>query len=225
MEVFILADIIIVEDNEEIGGLLADFLEGEGYDTYLAVSGEEGLEIYESEGAKLVILDVMLPGIDGFSICKKIREESNTPIIIVSAKSEKDDKLNGLLLGADDYIDKPYDIDILIAKVNGIFARRYSTNEIVDGNIKLDKVGRTVHLSGNEITLRAKEYDLLLYLMENKGKAISKDELFNKIWGFDSDSEPQTLTVHIKWLREKLEKDSKNPTRIMTVWGVGYKFQ
>ncbi|MBQ3545147.1 MAG: response regulator transcription factor [Lachnospiraceae bacterium] len=220
-----MADIIIVEDNEEIGGLLADFLVGEGYDTYLAISGEEGIEIYESEGAKLVILDVMLPGMDGLSVCKKIREESNTPIIIVSAKSEKDDKLNGLLLGADDYIEKPYDIDILIAKVNGIFARRYSTNEIIDGNIRLDKVGRTVYLSGNEIILRAKEYDLLLYLMENKGKAISKDELFNKIWGFDSNSEPQTLTVHIKWLREKLEEDSKNPTRIMTVWGVGYKFQ
>lgn len=220
-----MADIIIVEDNEEIGGLLTDFLEGEGYDTYHALSGEEGIEIFESEGAKLIILDVMLPGIDGLGVCKRIREQSNTPIIIVSAKSEKSDKLNGLLLGADDYIEKPYDIDILIAKVNGIFARRYSANEIVDGNIKLDKVGRRVFLSSNEIVLRAKEFDLLLYLMENKGKAISKDELFNKIWGFDSDSEPQTLTVHIKWLREKLEADSKNPTRIKTVWGIGYKFE
>lgn len=219
-----MADIIVVEDNEEIGGLLSDFLEAEGYDTYLAVSGEEGIEIYESEGAKLIILDIMLPGMDGFSVCKKIRDNSNTPIIIVSAKSEKDDKLNGLLLGADDYIEKPYDIDILLAKVNGIFKRRYSTNDIVDGNIRLDKVGRTVFLSDNEIILRAKEFDLLLYLMENKGKAISKDELFNKIWGFDSDSEPQTLTVHIKWLREKLEEDPKNPIRIKTVWGVGYKF-
>lgn len=220
-----MADIIVVEDNEEIGGLLYDFLEAEGYDTYLAASGEEGIDIYESEGAKLIILDIMLPEIDGFSVCRRIRENSNTPIIIVSARSDKDDKLNGLLLGADDYIEKPYDIDILIAKVNGIFKRRYSSDEIIDGNIRLNKSGRTVFLNGNEIILRAKEYDLLLYLMENKGKAISKDELFNKIWGFDSYSEPQTLTVHIKWLREKLEDDSKNPVRIKTVWGVGYKFE
>ena len=137
-----MADIIIVEDNEEIGGLLSDFLEAEGYDTYLALSGEEALEVYAEEDAKLIILDIMLPGIDGFAVCSKIREKANTPIIIVSAKEGKEDKLNGLMLGADDYIEKPYDIDILLAKVKGIFKRRYSTEEIVEGNIRLDKVGR-----------------------------------------------------------------------------------
>lgn len=219
-----MADIIVVEDNEEIGVLLQDFLIAEEYDTYLATSGEEALEVYESEGAKLLVLDIMLPGIDGFGVCSKIRENSNTPIIIVSAKNDKDDKLNGLMLGADDYIEKPYDIDILIAKINGIFKRRYSTDEIVCQDIKIDKVGHQVYKAGEEVPLNAKEFALLLYLMENKDKVISKDELFNKIWGFDSESEPQTLTVHIKWLREKLEADPKKPDHILTVWGVGYKF-
>ncbi len=219
-----MADIIVVEDNEEIGGLLQDFLIAEGYDAYLAVTGEEGLEVFESEGAKLFILDIMLPGMDGFAVCSKIREKDNTPIIIVSAKDSKEDKLNGILLGADDYIEKPYDIDILLAKVQGIFKRRYSTEEIVCGDIKLDKIGHRVYKNGEEKSLNAKEYALLLYLMENKDKVISKDELFNKIWGFDSDSEPQTLTVHIKWLREKLEDDPKKPVHIQTVWGVGYRF-
>lgn len=220
-----MADIIIVEDNEEIGGLLSDFLTAEGYDTYLALTGEEALAVYEEDGAKLIVLDIMLPGMDGFAVCSKIRENSNTPIIIVSAKDSKEDKLNGLMLGADDYIEKPYDIDILLAKIAGIFKRRYSTNDLVDGNIRLDKVGRHLYVDGKEISVTAKELDLLLYMMENKGKVLPKEELFNKIWGFDSESEPQTVTVHIKWLREKLEKDPKKPERIQTVWGVGYRFE
>lgn len=220
-----MADIIVVEDNVEIGELLCDFLTAEGYDTYLALSGEEALEIYFSEGSRLVILDILLPGMDGFAVCSKIREQDNTPILIVSAKESKEDKLNGLLLGADDYIEKPYDIDILLAKVKGIFKRRYSAEKIVDGNIRLDKVGRHLYVEGEEVSVTAKEFDLLLYLMENKGKVLSKEELFYKIWGFDSDSEPQTLTVHIKWLREKLEHDPKKPERIQTVWGVGYRFE
>lgn len=220
-----MADIIVVEDNEEIGGLLADFLLAEGYDVYLASSGEEGLAVYESEGAKLVLLDIMLPGMDGFGVCSRIREHDNTPIIMISAREGKEDKLNGLLLGADDYVEKPYDIDILLAKVKGIFQRRYSSNEILDGNLRLDKSGRHVYLKDREMSMTAKEFDLLLYFMENKGKVIPKEELFCKIWGFDSESEPQTLTVHIKWLREKLEQNPKKPEHILTVWGVGYRFE
>ena len=220
-----MADIIIVEDNEEIGGLLSDFLEADGYDTYLALTGEEALGVYKQEGAKLVILDIMLPGMDGFAVCSKIRERDNTPIIIVSAKEDKEDKLNGLLLGADDYIEKPYDVDILLAKISRIFKRRYATDELKEGNIRLDKVGRHLYVDDAEVVVTAKELDLLLYLMENKGKVLSKEELFHKIWGFDSESEPQTLTVHIKWLREKLEKNPKKPERIQTVWGVGYRFE
>lgn len=220
-----MADILVVEDTVEIGEMLHDFLAAEGYDVYHAVSGEEALEIYASEGAKLLILDIMLPGIDGFSLCKRIRQNANTPIIIISARTNKDDKLNGLILGADDYIEKPFDIDLLIAKIHGIMKRRYATDEIIDGDIRLDKNSRKVYLKGEEVAMRAKEFDLLLYMMENKGKALKKEDLFNKIWGFESDSEPQTLNVHIKYLRDKLEEDSKKPVHIQTVWGIGYRYE
>ena len=220
-----MADIIVVEDDKEIGELLMDFLVAEGYDTYLAPTGEEALEVYEDEGAKLIILDIMLPGMDGLAVLSSIREMGNAPVIIVSAKNAKEDKLDGLNLGADDYVAKPYDIDILLAKIKGIFKRRYSSENMTDGNIIVDKTAHKIYLDGNEVAVTIKEYELLVYLMENKGKVIKKEELFNTIWGFDSESEPQTLTVHIKFLREKFEEDPKNPKRILTVWGVGYRFE
>lgn len=220
-----MADIIVVEDDKEIGELLMDFLVAEGYDTYLASTGEEALEIYEDEGAKLILLDIMLPGMDGLAVLGSIREMGNAPVIIVSAKNAKEDKLDGLNLGADDYVEKPYDIDILLAKIKGIFKRRYSSENLVDGNISIDKTAHKIYLDGNEVAVTVKEYELLVYLMENKGKVIKKEELFNAIWGFDSESEPQTLTVHIKFLREKFEENPKNPKRILTVWGVGYRFE
>ena len=220
-----MADIIVVEDDKEIGELLMDFLVAEGYDAYLAASGEEALEVYEDDGAKLIILDIMLPGMDGLAVLSNIREMGNAPVIIVSAKNAKEDKLDGLNLGADDYVEKPYDIDILLAKIKGIFKRRYSSENMTDGNITVDKTAHKIYLDGNEVAVTVKEYELLVYLMENKDKVIKKEELFNTIWGFDSESEPQTLTVHIKFLREKFEEDPKNPKRILTVWGVGYRFE
>lgn len=220
-----MTDILIVEDNEELAALLRDFLRAENYTVSLADTGEKALLLYEKYGAKLVLLDIMLPGIDGFAVCAKIREQSNTPIIIVSAKTQKDDKLNGLILGADDYIEKPYDIDILLAKIAGIFKRRYSLDEISDGDLTLNKIKRTVCKNGVPLEMTAKEFDLLLLLMENKGKILNKEYIFNQIWGFDSFSEPQTLTVHIKWLRQKIEDEPKSPKRILTVWGTGYKFE
>lgn len=218
-------DILIVEDNKELSTLLSDFLRAENYIVSVAENGEKALSLYEKYGARLVLLDIMLPGMDGFAVCSKIREQSNTPILIVSAKTEKDDKLNGLILGADDYIEKPYDIDIVLAKIDGIFKRRYSLDEVADGNLLLNKVNRTVKKNGALLEMTAKEYDLLLLLMENRGKVLNKEYIFNQIWGFDSDSEPQTLTVHIKWLRRKIEDDPKKPKRISTIWGVGYMFE
>lgn len=220
-----MTDILMIEDHREIGGLLKDFLETEGYQTVLKESGEDGTAYFQEHGAKLVILDIMLPGIDGFAVCQKIREHSNVPVIIVSAKIEKEDKLNGLFLGADDYIEKPYDIDLLIAKIKGIFKRRYDSEVLHCGKLKLDRSRRIAYKEGQELVLRGKEFELLWFFMENSGKVLSKDLLFNKIWGFDSFSEPQTLTVHIKWLREKIEEDFKNPKHIQTVWGVGYRFE
>lgn len=220
-----MTDILIVEDNKELSQLLCDFLRAEGYIVSVADTGEKALSFFEKYGTKLVILDIMLPGIDGFAVCRKIREQNDTPIIIVSAKDEKKDKLDGLLLGADDYIEKPYDIDILIAKIAGIFKRRYALDEITDGNIRVNKVNREVFKNDKLIEMTAKEFDLLVLFLENKGKTLNKDYLFNTIWGSDSFSEPQTLTVHIKWLRQKIEDDPKNPTRILTAWGVGYRYE
>ncbi len=219
-----MTDILIVEDNKELAELLCDFLRAENYTVSIAQSGEKALSLYEKYGARLIVLDIMLPGIDGFYVCKKIRKESNTPILIVSAKTEKEDKLNGLLLGADDYIEKPYDIDIMLAKISGIFRRRYSLDEITDGDLRINKATRTVYRGGLEIELTAKEFELLTLFIENKGRTLSKEYIFNRIWGSDSLSEQQTLTVHIKWLRQKIENDPKNPKKIATVWGVGYKY-
>lgn len=220
-----MTDILIIEDNKEITDILCDFLKMEGYSIKVCNTGERGIAFFEQENARLVILDIMLPGMDGFLVCKKIREHSNTPVLIISAKAEKEDKLNGLILGADDYIEKPCDIDILIAKIQGIFKRRYQNNELTAGDIRLDKQRRIVYRKGKMITMTIKEFDLLQFFMENSGKTLSKELIFNKIWGFDSFSEPQTLTVHIKWLREKIEEQPKTPRHILTVWGVGYRFE
>lgn len=220
-----MTDILIVEDNKELSGLLCDFLRAENYTVSVTESGERALALYEKYGAKLVVLDIMLPGMDGFAVCRKIREKSDAPILIVSAKNEKEDKLNGLILGADDYIEKPYDIDIMLAKIDGIFKRRYAIDELTDSNIRINKISRTVCKNGTLMEMTSKEFDLLVLLIENKGKALSKEYIFNQIWGSDSFSEQQTLTVHIKWLRQKIEDDPKNPKKIQTVWGVGYKYE
>ena len=219
-----MADILIVEDNEELAGLLRDFLQAEGYSCETARSGEKAIQRWEENPARLIVLDIMLPGMDGFAVCQKIRENCDVPILIVSARTAKDDKLNGLILGADDYIEKPYDIDTMIAKIKGIFKRRYSVDEISDGDIRLNRADRTAYKADKKLDLTAKEFDLLLLFLENKGKVLKKEYLFNQIWGLDSFSEPQTLTVHIKWLRKKLEEDPGSPKRILTVWGVGYQF-
>lgn len=145
--------------------------------------------------------------------------------MIVSAKTDKEDKLNGLNLGADDYIEKPYDIDIMLAKISGIFKRRYALDEIIDGNIRINKASRTVYKNERQLEMTAKEFDLLLLLAENKGRTLSKEYLFRQVWGSDSFSEQQTLTVHIKWLRQKIEDDPGSPKKILTVWGVGYRFE
>jgi DNA-binding response OmpR family regulator len=220
-----MTDILVIEDNPEMSALLCDFLRAEGYSVAHCPDGESAVKTFEMNGAKLVILDVMLPGLDGFAVCRRIRESANTPILMVSARTGRDDKLNGLLLGADDYIEKPYDIDILLAKIRGIFTRRYQNNVLYDGFLKIDKSKRTVWKDGIPLELTQKEFDLLLLLAENAGKTLSKDFLFNRIWGFDSFSEQQTLTVHIKWLRQKIEADPKKPSHILTVWGVGYRYE
>ena len=218
-------DILIVEDNKEIGTLLCDFLRRENYMVSVAETGEKAMELYEKYGARVVVLDIMLPGMDGFAVCSKIRETSNTHILIASARVEKIDKLKGLNLGADDYIEKPYDVDILVAKIKGVFKRKYGQEEIVDGNIRLNMVQQTIYVDGQKKETTEKEFELLKLLIENKNVTMKKEYLFNNVWGSDSESEIQTLTVHIKWLREKIEEDPKKPKHIITEWGVGYRFE
>ena len=217
--------ILVIEDEKRLAFTLADMIGGAGYYTDVSHEGAEGLELAQTGIYDAIVLDVMLPGMDGFAVCSKIRETSNTHILIASARVEKNDKLKGLNLGADDYIEKPYDIEILIAKIKGIFKRKYGQAEIVEGNIRLNTVQQSVYVDGQKKEVTEKEFELLKLLIENKSVTMKKEYLFNTVWGSDSDSEIQTLTVHIKWLREKIEEEPKKPRHIITEWGVGYRFE
>lgn len=223
------ADILLVEDNRELSELITAFLERDGYSVAVRESGETALGFLEENMAKLILLDIMLPGMDGFAFCAAVRKSSNTPVIILSARVEKEDKMNGFAQGADDYLEKPVDIDILRAKVSALMRRNYDLKQknilVHSGAISINKEGKQVFFHNREIAMTVKEYELLLLLVENPGKTLSKEFLFQKIWGADSFSENQTLTVHIKMLRDKIEEQPKNPKRILTVWGVGYKYE
>lgn len=224
-----MVDVLLVEDYEELNELIRLFLEREGYSVKGVLSGEEALAFLEEEKAKLVILDVSLPQMDGFAVCAALREKSNIPVIFLSARVDKEDKINGFLQGADDYVDKPVDMDILCAKVTALMRRNYDLKQentvVHSGAITIDKEAKQVFLDKKEISVTVKEYELLLLLVENPGKTLNKEYLFNQIWGMDSFSENQTLTVHIKLLRDKIEENPKDPQRIKTVWGVGYKYE
>lgn len=222
-------DILLVEDNEELAVLIQAFLYKEGFSCYHAISSEIALEWLNNHQVKVILLDIMLPGMDGFAFCKSVRKVSRTPIFIMSARSSKADQLMGFELGADDYIEKPVDPDILVAKIKALFIRfddpDNNSNLIISGDIKIDKDAHLVYLKDKIIDLNVKEFELLLLLVENAGKTLNKDYLFNQIWGYDSMSENQTLTVHIKMLRSQIEEDSRCPKRIKTVWGVGYRYE
>ena len=219
--------ILVVEDEASIRELVALNLKMTGWEVLEAPSAERALElIQKNPPCDVALLDIMLPGMDGFSLCETIRHgDPYIGIIMASAKGQESDKIRGLSIGADDYICKPYDIDILIAKINGIFKRKYALDEIVCDNLKLNNVTQTLTVNQTPVNVTEKEFQLLKLLVENKGTTLKKEYLFNRIWGSDSESEPQTLTVHIKWLREKIEQDSKKPKHIITVWGTGYRYE
>ncbi|MBD5455418.1 MAG: response regulator transcription factor [Lachnospiraceae bacterium] len=223
------ADILLVEDNKELAELIETFLKHDGYLVEHKVSGEDAIDFLTDNRAKMILLDVMLPGMDGFGFCKAVRKESNVPIVIMSARVDKEDKMNGFLLGADDYVEKPIDIDILRAKISALMRRYYELKQentlLHSGGVTIDKDAQKVYFHGKEQALTGKEYELLLLLAENPGKTLSKEYLFDKIWGAHSFSENQTLTVHIKMLRDKIEEEPKSPKRIITVWGVGYRYE
>ncbi len=219
-----MTDILIVEDDKELADLLTDFLREEGYVVSRVNSGERAVHLFERYGARLVVLDINLPDMNGFAICSKLRENTDTPILIVSSRTGREDKLNGYELGADDYIEKPYDIDVLIAKIKGIFKRRYQHDILSADGVTLNLADRTAVIDGKPVELPSKEFDLLALLIENQGKVLKKSYLFGTVWGNDSDSELQTLHVHVNRIRQKLGDDPKNAKRLLTIWGVGYKF-
>lgn len=225
--------VLIVEDEDAIAEIERDYLELSGFDVTLASDGKEGLDIALKEDFDIIILDIMLPGIDGFDICKEIRKEKDIPIIMVSAKKEDIDKIRGLGIGADDYMTKPFSPSELVARVKAHLARyeRLLTNnkpenEIIEiRGIKIDKTARRVFVNGEEKSFTTKEFDLLTFLAEHPNHVYTKEELFREIWDMDSIGDIATVTVHIKKIREKIEADTSNPQYIETIWGVGYRFK
>ena len=225
--------ILIVEDEEVIADLEKDYLELSDFEVEIEHTGDKGLEKALKENFDLIILDLMLPGMDGFEVCKKVREEKNIPILMVSAKKDDIDKIRGLGLGADDYMTKPFSPSELVARVKAHMARydrlvgsAQKTNDIVEiRGIRIDKTARRVYVNGEEKTFTTKEFDLLTFLAENPNHVYTKEELFREIWDMDSIGDIATVTVHIKKIREKIEFDTANPQYIETIWGVGYRFK
>lgn len=228
-----MSKVLIVEDEDAIAEIERDYLELSGFDVTLASDGKEGLDIALKEDFDIIILDIMLPGMDGFDICKEIRKEKDIPIIMVSAKKEDIDKIRGLGIGADDYMTKPFSPSELVARVKAHLARceRLLTNnkpenEIIEiRGIKIDKTARRVFVNGEEKSFTTKEFDLLTFLAEHPNHVYTKEELFREIWDMDSIGDIATVTVHIKKIREKIEADTSNPQYIETIWGVGYRFK
>lgn len=225
--------ILIIEDEVAIADLEKDYLELSDFEVAIENTGDMGLKKALEEDFDLIILDLMLPEMDGFEVCKRIREEKNIPIIMVSAKKEDIDKIRGLGLGADDYMTKPFSPSELVARVKAHMARYErlvgvgtKQNDMVEiRGIRIDKTARRVYVDGEERFFTTKEFDLLTFLAENPNHVFTKDELFREIWDMDSVGDIATVTVHIKKIREKIEKDTAKPEYIETIWGVGYRFK
>lgn len=225
--------ILIVEDEVSIAELEKDYLELSGFEVELEGDGARGLERALNEDFDLVILDLMLPGMDGFEICRRFREVKNTPIIMISAKKEDIDKIRGLGLGADDYMTKPFSPSEMVARVKAHLARYERLigsgspeNEVIEiRGLKIDKTARRVWVNGEERNFTTKEFDLLTFLAQNPNHVFTKEELFQKIWDMDSIGDIATVTVHIKKIREKIEFNTAKPQYIETIWGVGYRFK
>ena len=225
--------ILTIEDDISIAELEKDYLEIAGFEVEIENSGETGLLLALEKEFDLILLDIMLPGVDGFEICRQIREKKNTPVLMVSAKKEEIDKIRGLGLGADDYITKPFSPSELVARVKA-HLKRYERlvntqtpqNDIDERiGLKIDKTARRVFLNGEEKIFTTKEFDLLTFLAEHPNRVYTKDELFKEIWDMESVGDIATVTVHIKKIREKIEFSTSKPQYIETIWGVGYRFK
>lgn len=223
--------ILIVEDDLQIQTLIRDYVNASGYVAITASDGEEAMAKFESEKPNLALLDIILPKIDGFELCRKFRNESNIPIIMLSSKKEDTDKVLALGLGADDYIEKPFSPRVLVAKIQSQFRRvnQLSGTPVSDTikirDLEIDIKARTVKVRGSEIPFSVKEFEILHYMMVNKNPALSREKIFDEIWGYNEYGDINTVTVHVRKIREKIESNPSEPDYIETVWGIGYKFK
>jgi DNA-binding response OmpR family regulator len=224
--------ILIIEDETDIAELERDYLEVNGFDSDIASTGEEGLNLARTHPYKLILLDLMLPGIDGFELCKKLRGFLDIPILMVTARKEDIDKIRGFDRGADDYIVKPFTPSELVARVKAhisrydrLISREAQKNEIEIKHLRMDLDSRRVYVDNEEKAFTAKEFDLLVFLATHPDRVFSKEHLFERIWGYDSFGDITTVTVHIRKIREKIEQDPAEPALIETIWGVGYRFK
>lgn len=228
-----MAKVLIIEDEQAISDLERDYLELSDFEVEIRSDGISGLEAAINDAPDIVVLDLMLPELDGFEVTRRIRELKDIPVIIVSAKKDDIDKIRGLGLGADDYLTKPFSPSELVARVKAHLARYdrlvgsgKPQNEVVEiRGLRIDKTARRVFVNGVEKTFTTKEFDLLTFLAENPNHVYTKEELFKQIWSMDSVGDIATVTVHIKKIREKIERDSSKPEYIETIWGVGYRFK
>ncbi|WFR64469.1 response regulator transcription factor [Paenibacillus amylolyticus] len=223
--------VLIIEDEHDISRILRDYLIKNGFDAAVAATGQDGLQIMELLHPDYIILDIMLPDMDGIDVCREIRRRNNIPILILSARGSDTDKVLGLGFGADDYMTKPFSLSELLARIHAHFRRydslgpeRSSSDSLRLGDLEIDKKAYKVTLKGVEVSLSAKEFELLHYLASNKNQVFSKSQLLDAIWGYAAYGDENTVTVYIRRLREKIEEDPSHPALLKTVWGVGYKF-
>ncbi|GBD10628.1 Alkaline phosphatase synthesis transcriptional regulatory protein PhoP [bacterium HR23] len=222
--------LLVVEDEATLRETLRYTLTRQGYRVLTASDGPTALETAHTHKPDLVILDLILPGMDGFEVCRLLRRQSSVPILILTARDEEVDRVLGLELGADDYVTKPFSMRELVARVKALLRRASMAQQerpriLQSADLLLDPEGRKATLGGQPLPLKPKEFDLLAYLMAHKGKAFSREHLLTAVWGYNYTGESRTVDVHIRWLREKIEKDPANPVRIITVRGVGYRFE
>lgn len=230
--------VLIVEDEPTLVDTLEYNLSRQDYEVVTAMDGREALEVARQERPDLIVLDLMLPGIDGVEICRILRQEMNVPILMLTARDEEIDKIVGLEVGADDYMTKPFSMRELIARVKALLRRERLIREelssegetprdrpLVFGDLTIDRVRREVKRDGENLHLKPREYELLVFLARHRGMVLSRDLILERVWGWDYDGGSRTVDVHVHWLREKIEPDPKDPTRIVTVRGVGYRFE
>ncbi|MFI9386273.1 response regulator transcription factor [Kutzneria sp. NPDC052558] len=221
--------VLVVDDDETVRDVVRRYLERDGHEVVMAGDGESALQLVAKQVPDLIVLDLMLPGIDGLEVCRRLRQRHSVPIVMLTALGEEEDRVVGLQLGADDYVTKPFSPRELALRVGSVLRRAKGTpagpsmGELADGGLRLDTVARSATLNGAPLSLTTREFDLLVSFMVNPGQAFSRPQLLERVWGWDF-GDQSTVTVHVRRLREKIEEDPATPKRIVTVWGVGYRF-